>query len=252
MPERFKDKRPIAKQKKVYDFFISKGLGAKQAASLTGNFIVESGLDTTIKGDLNLDSPSQGLAQWRKSRLDTLKSKYEDPYDLDNQLDFVWWELNNTHKSALSAIKNANTLEEAALAVRSKYEVAWDGHDDRRIKNSSDVYNNFNTTKENVTPKEQEVLDALPKKDNTEVEEKKTFTPETQKAFDELKFQDDIIKGVANMLQSKQPQQKEMPKPFSQEPQQQVVEEQPISTFDNSGYNLYRPEENEFLQDFLK
>src|SRR5690606_29493802 len=119
---RYKDKNKLEeRKKKTYQFFIDKGLSPVHAAALTGNFIVESGLDTRIEGDKNLDHASVGLAQFRGDRLKRLKNKYEDPYTLDNQLDFVWWELNNTHKHALRDLVQTSTPEQAALSVRKKY-----------------------------------------------------------------------------------------------------------------------------------
>lgn len=142
---RYKDKNKKEQRKKqAYEFFISKGLTPVQASAMIGNAIVESGLNTRIEGDKHLDHASVGTFQWRGDRLKRLKKRYEDPYSFENQLDFAWWELQNTHRHSLKALQQANTPEEAAIAVRSKYEVAIDAHDDRRIKNTLEVLSQFN------------------------------------------------------------------------------------------------------------
>jgi hypothetical protein len=268
---RYKDKKPNRK-KIAFDYFKSKGLNDMQSAALVGNFIVESGLDTRIEGDKNLETPSQGLAQWRESRLDTLKNKYEDPYDFNNQLDFVWWELNNTHGKALKHIQDSKTPEEAAIAVRSKYEVAWDGHDDRRINNTLDVYNQFKgVKKENLETEPQsyetqyypemevQIDDTATKKVNSSyfldnipignTTQPEILSEDTKKEFNEVKFLDDVVKRVSDIF--KQPEQEQQISPFSNL-QEQPIEQPTQEQNPMMGYDLYRPEENEFLQNFLQ
>ncbi len=86
------------------------------------------------------------------------------------------------------------------------------------------------------------------KKDAVNLKQKSYLKPETKKEFDEVKFQDDIIKGVKELLQPKQEQQIN---PFKVQPKEQEKAVQQDNSFD-FGYDLYRPEENEFLNEFLQ
>lgn len=79
----------------AYSYLRSAGLSDGAAVGVLGNFIAESGLSTTIKGD---GGKATGLAQWHPDRFGTLKawarSKGKDPYALDTQLGFAVVEAN--------------------------------------------------------------------------------------------------------------------------------------------------------------
>lgn len=38
------------------------------------------------------------------------------------QLDFLWWELNNTHTDALKALRSTNTVSDATRVFMDKFE----------------------------------------------------------------------------------------------------------------------------------
>ena len=38
------------------------------------------------------------------------------------QLDFLWWELNNTHKDALESLKRTSTVTDATRVFMNKFE----------------------------------------------------------------------------------------------------------------------------------
>ena len=247
---RIKDKITLEdKKRKTYEFFVGKGLSPSQAAALTGNFAVESGFNTRIEGDKNLSSSSVGLAQWREDRLDRLKSMYDDPYSLDSQLEYVWWELNNTHRHALKALQQSQTPEEAAIAVRAKYEVAWDKHDDRRIQNTLDVLTQYGNSLQ--TPREV-AMDTvqMPEKkiDNTQVTQKvinfpkqtnfPTFTgPKETKTTEKKETPTEVAKNTLEQKKSEQQFVKDIlsgkAKPQEQKPQQQISQQpvQPYGSF---------------------
>lgn len=240
---RIKDKITLEeKKKKFYDFFIEKGLTPIQASALLGNALVESNLNTRIEGDKNLDHPSIGIFQHRGDRLQRLKSMYDDPYDFNNQLDFAYWELQNTHKHALKALQEAQTPEEAAIAVRAKYEVAWDKHDDRRIQNTKDVLAQFYTNPTNQPTPRQVAMDTVQmperKIDNTQVtqrvsnftklpdfstftaqepkkEQPKTKADEAKEALESKKNQMEFLKDLlaSKIKPPKQEEQQQMASP---------------------------------------
>ena len=131
----------------AYKFYLNKGYSPQASASIVGNLIHEGGLNTTAEGDKGYKGgSSRGIAQWREKRLRKLQSMYGEKWtDFDNQLEFVDWELNNTHKSAGEALKRANTVWEAGRIFTNEFErpkVKFD-EDNRRQKNVTDTYKKY-------------------------------------------------------------------------------------------------------------
>ena len=101
-------------------YFIEKGLTKAQAKGIYGNLMQES------NGKLNILSKdgynSYGLAQWTGPRKVRLFSLYGSKPSKQQQLEFIWTELNSTHKNALKALQNSQTVEEATKAFMDKFE----------------------------------------------------------------------------------------------------------------------------------
>ena len=116
------------KEEEAYKFFLSSGWKPHQASAIVGNLKRESNFDTSIKGTADTKG-SVGIAQWHSGRLDTLKKKYGSNWaDFRNQLEFVNWELNNTHKSAGDALRQTRGVWDAGRAFTDKFEapkVKW-------------------------------------------------------------------------------------------------------------------------------
>lgn len=131
------------KKKQAYSFFISKGYTPQQSAGIVANLMAESSLNTTIKGD---KGSAVGIAQWRLDRRERLESKYGDNWhSFENQLDFVDWELKNTHQGAYKALQGATTAAEAALVISDKYERPhpdW-AHNEKRQKNAIELASEY-------------------------------------------------------------------------------------------------------------
>ena len=110
-------------QKQAMKFFTSKGLSHHQAAGIVGNLMQESNLNTSIKGD---GGRSFGIAQWngdrRKGLQNYAKEKGTDISDLNTQLEYIWKELNSSHKSALDGILQSKNSDEATIAFMRKFE----------------------------------------------------------------------------------------------------------------------------------
>lgn len=104
----------------IIKYFMNKGLTKSQAKGIYGNLMQESGgnLRAVSKDGHN----SYGLAQWTGSRKTKLFSMYGRNPSLKQQLDFLWWELNNTHTDALQALKNTNTVSGATKVFMDKFE----------------------------------------------------------------------------------------------------------------------------------
>lgn len=113
---------PSGNSKKDYiiQYFVNKGLTVNQARGIYGNIMQESG------GNLNIVSRdgynSYGIVQWTGPRKVALFNKYGTRPTLQQQLDFIWEELNTTHRSALSGLRNSNTVEEATRVFMDKFE----------------------------------------------------------------------------------------------------------------------------------
>lgn len=127
-------------KKKAMEFFQSKGLSAHQAAGIVGNLIIESSLNTTIKGD---GGKALGIAQWHPDRQEGLKNlakrRGTEISDLNTQLEYVWEELNTGYKNALSKILNSKNVKEATTAFMTHYEKPGIPHFEKRLKEAENL-----------------------------------------------------------------------------------------------------------------
>lgn len=106
-------------KKKAMDFFMSKGLPAHQAAGIVGNLMGESNLNHTA---VNKSSGAYGIAQWLGPRKTALFNKYGKNPTFEQQLDFLWDELQSTEKRAFNSLKSAKTLEAATDSFMRTFE----------------------------------------------------------------------------------------------------------------------------------
>lgn len=112
------DRTPTGNQ--IVNFFMNKGLTKNQAKGIYGNIMQESG------GKHNVVSrdghSSYGLAQWTGPRKARLFSKYGTNPTVNQQLEYLWGELNSTEKGALNALRNTSTVEDATKVFMQKFE----------------------------------------------------------------------------------------------------------------------------------
>ena len=105
----------------VINFFTNKGLSVNQARGILGNLMQES------KGNpyaTNRTSGATGIAQWLGSRKQKLKAKYGNNPTLQQQLEFIWEELNTTEKNAFQKLLNTNNVADATRAFANHFERA--------------------------------------------------------------------------------------------------------------------------------
>lgn len=115
-----------AKEERAYKKMLYFGWTPEQASGIVGNLVWESNLDTTVLGTAD-DKGSRGLAQWHSGRLKTLQNRYGANWtDLDNQLEFVNWELNNTHKKAGDKLRKSKGVYNTGRVVSDDYEIPKD------------------------------------------------------------------------------------------------------------------------------
>lgn len=104
----------------IVNYFVNKGLTLNQAKGIYGNIMQESGGNITAVSSDGYNS--YGLAQWTGPRKKKLFDMYGTNPTINQQLDFLWWELNNTHKSALTALRNTNSIADATKVFMDKFE----------------------------------------------------------------------------------------------------------------------------------
>lgn len=109
----------LENQKKAMDYFQNKGLKYHQAAGLVGNLMRESRLNPNAR---NKSSGALGLAQWLGSRKRRLISKYGNNPTFEQQLDFIWEELNSDYRTGLNKLRSSKTAKEAAINAFGWYE----------------------------------------------------------------------------------------------------------------------------------
>lgn len=127
---------------KAYQILTNKGYDRKTALGIVGNLVQESGptLDTEALG---FDGTgSYGVAQWLGPRKEKLKEIRPNDYNtIEGQLEFLDWELNNTHKNAYEKIKSEDTVEGIATAFSDHYEIPNKAfaYNDKRIKYAQEL-----------------------------------------------------------------------------------------------------------------
>ena len=96
-----------------------------------------------------------GICQWLGSRRDMLFRKYGRTKRLDHQLDFMWWELQNTERRAKGLWLNATNLPdsvagfcmfERAEEVKNGRVIRSHGNFQKRLKYAYQVYNSIKQT----------------------------------------------------------------------------------------------------------
>lgn len=131
------DRTPTGNE--IVNFFMNKGLTKNQAKGIYGNIMQESG------GKHNIVSRdghnSYGLAQWTGSRKARLFSKYGTNPTVNQQLEYLWEELNSSEKGALDALRSTSSVEDATKIFMQKFErpANWAANFKNRLKYANSV-----------------------------------------------------------------------------------------------------------------
>lgn len=175
----------LTNEKKIWDFFKSKGLNDYAVSGIMGNLYAESGLkpnnlEDTYNRSLGMtddeyaiavnngsytkeqfikDCAGWGLAQWtyhtrKKALYEFAKSKNKSITDLEAQLEFLYKELSDSYKSVLSTLKTATTVKEASNVVLLKFECPADQSvsvQNKRASYGQNFYNKYAEKGTNVT-----------------------------------------------------------------------------------------------------
>jgi len=119
-------------------FFTQQGWSAAQAAGIVGNLQAESGknINPAAVGD---GGQAYGIAQWHPPRQQNFQAQMGKSIkgsSLQDQLEFIQWELNNTEKAAGNKLKSAQSAAAAAEIMDKFYERSAGLHTDRRVANA--------------------------------------------------------------------------------------------------------------------
>lgn len=104
----------------IIKYFLNKGLTLNQAKGIYGNLMQES--SGNIKASSKDGYNSYGLAQWTGIRKQRLFNMFGNTPSKEQQLDFLWWELNNTHKDTLNSLKRTQSVYDATKVFMDKFE----------------------------------------------------------------------------------------------------------------------------------
>jgi len=120
-------------------FFVDKGWSKEQAAGIVANLMIESNLSANALGD---KGEAYGIAQWHPDRQADFKKQYGKDIresTVQEQLEFVNWELNNTEKKAGNAIRKTEDALTAAATVDQSYERSKGKHRQLRINTAASL-----------------------------------------------------------------------------------------------------------------
>ena len=108
-------------------YFMRKGWNANQAAGIVGNLVAESGLQA--HGAAGDHGTAFGVGQWHSDRIATFEAwakanKRKDfaHSDLEEQYDFVDWELKNKFGNVAAELKGIQKATEAGFLISEGYE----------------------------------------------------------------------------------------------------------------------------------
>ena len=132
-------------EEKTWNYFIGKGLTEKQTAGIIGNLQIEApGIDpSTNQGG---GGPGRGIVQWTVTErwASLLKWKGErNEFDLQTQLDFIWYELYGSEKSAYDAFIKTDSIRDATDVWMKRYERPGTPHFERRLAAANEAYGKY-------------------------------------------------------------------------------------------------------------
>ena len=131
-------------EQEVLAGLVQRGIPLPVAQGIVANMIAESRLDPGINEIAPLVEGSRGgygLNQWTGPRRRQYEAFAADrgvqPNDLNAQLDFTLWELQNTEKGAWNALQGVNDPIEAARIYSEKFLRPGIPHMDRRLSEAA-------------------------------------------------------------------------------------------------------------------
>lgn len=130
----------------AYQYFISQGFTPEQSAGIVGNLLAESNLDPKAYNPAGGGNGAQGIAQWRGSRIAQFEKVYGKKLleaSLEEQLQFVSYEMRTSEQAAYRSLKLANTSGQAAEIFDRLFERSGGGSVNKRIGLADQVFSTF-------------------------------------------------------------------------------------------------------------
>jgi hypothetical protein len=123
-------------------FFEAQGYTTAQAAGIVANLQAESGANLKIDavGD---GGKAYGIAQWHPDRQENFRKVFGKDIrasSLQEQLQFIVWELNNTEKKAGAKVRAAQSEVETAMLFDQYYERSSGEHRQKRMATAQTLY----------------------------------------------------------------------------------------------------------------
>lgn len=106
-------------ERDILNYFINAGYSKAAASAIVGTLMSESSLRHDA---VNKNSGAYGYAQWLGSRKKELFKRYGEHPTAQNQLDYILWELQNTHRGANDVLKNSQDINKLVDAMFGNYE----------------------------------------------------------------------------------------------------------------------------------
>ena len=106
-------------ERDILNYFINAGYSKPAAAAIIGTLMSESSLNPNA---VNKHSGAYGYAQWLGSRKKELFKRYGEKPTAENQLEYILWELQNTHKKANKVLTNSQDIHQLVDAMFGNYE----------------------------------------------------------------------------------------------------------------------------------
>lgn len=121
----------ISRRNQTIEFLVKKGMTYGAAVGVASSLNEESGFNHQIYGGgvegKGKPQEAYGIAQWHPDRQRNISAAFNKSIkdmSFEEQLEAMWWELQNTHKLAGNKLMSARTPEEGAFAHSKYYEVA--------------------------------------------------------------------------------------------------------------------------------
>ncbi len=130
----------------AFNFFNGReGIDAIHAAAIVGNYMLESGGNTTIDPNITNSIGAFGIAQWlggRKTRLiQFARDRGKPPNDLQIQLEYTIFEVTQTgEKAGFQRFLKTTTVKDAAVSWEVNFERSGGEGIPQRINNSEKVF----------------------------------------------------------------------------------------------------------------
>lgn len=128
-------------QDALFNGLIERGIPRHIAQGFLMNFEDESGFKPSVEEyEPNVHGTrGKGIYQLTGSRREAFEERFGDDYSISNQLDWLVYELNNTHKSAYEEMLNTSTAGEAGAAIVTEFLKPAEKHQKSRAKKYLDT-----------------------------------------------------------------------------------------------------------------